>query len=517
MKNIESTSKIQLSQDMIEKRDAYKKIATLERTIMIKIEKQQERFLMDGKEIDKRELAHKNYIKAYQKIKNIAEKIVEKYPQEIFAREKLVKALYIIGEKEDAEKQIDELLQIEQNDEMGLWYLSEIQRDKRDLDGERQTLEKILENSKPEMKIKAAQRLSVVQKQIEQKNKKKEMREALQIKYATEEEREKFIAQVQKDFIFGKIGKKEIKEKLEEAKKYINFDKSLVALSDIEAKITDDKKGKIKMLEKYINDKNSITPEEYETIQNEIAKTRIEIEQDELIESYIDEKNKKEAQKKKQDAEEQRKYSKEIIAKMKKGNITKEELPEIIRKLETFMDSTKSIFLITKLYEALYNRDRAYKELIKYTNISSLTPGEKRKIVEMQKTLTDLHKETKTMERIKGVYKKKEEKKQKYEKKIQTKEIKKLLIEGKTVKEIFNIMKDKDSGIAIKTINRIKGHYLKRNEKLAQEQLIIKEDALALLKGGYTPDEVYEIIEYDIPISTLKIMDREWKRADIQL
>ena len=336
-------------------------------------------------------------------------------------------------------------------------------------------------------------------------------------KYATEEEREKFIAQVQKDFIFGKIGKKEIKEKLEEAKKYINFYKSLIALSDIEAKITEDKKGKIKMLEKYINDKNSITPEEYETIQNEIAKTRIEIEQDELIESYIDEKNKKEAQKKKQDAEEQRKYSKEIIAKMKKGNITKEELPEIIRKLETFMDSTKSIFLITKLYEALYNRDRAYKELIKYTNISSLTPGEKRKIVEMQKTLTDSHKETKKMKRIKGAYKKKEEKKQKYQKKIQSEEIKKLLREGKTVKEIFNIMKDKDSGIAIKTINRIKGHYLKRNEKLAQEQLIIKEDALALLKGGYTPDEVYEIIGYDIPISNLKEMNRKWKKEEIQL
>ena len=43
---------------------------------------------------------------------------------------------------------------------------------------------------------------------------------------------------------------------------------------------------------------------------------------------------------------------------------------------------------------------------------------------------------------------------------------------------------------------------------------MIEEDAQALLKGGYTPDEVFEIIEYDIPITSLKQMNREIRKQE---
>lgn len=476
-----------VTKEMIEKQKAYKQMATLERKT-------------------------RDIKRTYQQIGNIAQKIVEKYPEEIVAREKLVKALYITGEKEQAIQQIDDLLHLDEKDEMGLWYLSEIQRDKGDLEGEKQTLEQILENAKPGTQKKVEKRLMVVKTQIEKRNQKKEMRESLQVKYGTEEERKEFIAKIQQDFLYGRIGKKEIREKIKEAKKYVNFDRSLIELADIEAKITDNKEQKVEKLENYIDTKPSITPEEYARIQEEIATTRRQIQEDNMIEAYLDKKEEQEEQARQQSRMGQREYSKEIIAKLNKGQITKEELPEIVETLEGFMDRARSVFLITKLYEALYSRERAYDELIKYSIISDLSPEEKRQIAQMQKALTEPHKETDTMKKIKGIYKQKQEKEERYHKKIQKEKIKQWLEEGKTVKQIFDLLKD--SGISLKTIFGVKRKYSKENEILESRGKMIEEDAQALLKGGYTPDEVFEIIEYDIPITSLKQMNREIRKQE---
>lgn len=476
-----------VTKEMIEKQKAYKQMATLERKT-------------------------RDIKRTYQQIGNIAQKIVEKYPEEIVAREKLVKALYITGEKEQAIQQIDDLLHLDEKDEMGLWYLSEIQRDKGDLEGEKQTLEQILENAKPGTQKKVEKRLMVVKTQIEKRNQKKEMRESLQVKYGTEEERKEFIAKIQQDFLYGRIGKKEIREKIKEAKKYVNFDRSLIELADIEAKITDNKEQKVEKLENYIDTKPSITPEEYARIQEEIATTRRQIQEDNMIEAYLDKKEEQEEQARQQSRMGQREYSKEIIAKLNKGQITKEELPEIVETLEGFMDRARSVFLITKLYEALYSRERAYDELIKYSIISDLSPEEKRQIAQMQKALTEPHKETDTMKKIKGIYKQKQEKEERYHKKIQKEKIKQWLEEGKTVKQIFDLLKD--SGISLKTIFGVKRKYSKENEVLESRGKMIEEDAQALLKGGYTPDEVFEIIEYDIPITSLKQMNREIRKQE---
>lgn len=502
-----------ISREMIEKRNEYKKIATLERKIR-NIENSGKKAEDSKSRKNKFQTLQKQNIGIYQQIGRIAERIVEKYPEEIVAREKLVKALYITGEKEQATQQIETLLHLEEKDEIGLWYLSEIQRDNGDLEGERQTLGQILENAEPGTQIKAAQRLTIVEARIEQRDKRKEMREALQIKYATEEERKKFIEEVQQDFLYGRIGKKDIQAKIEEAKKYVNFDRSLIDLADIEAKITDDKEQKIKRLEDYVDTKDSITSEEYARVQEEISRTRSEMEEDQMMEAYLDQKEEKEKQKRQQSNIEQREYSKDIIAKLNKGEITQDELPEIIKKLEGFMDRARSIFLITKLYEALYSRERAYDELIKYSNISDLSPDEKRQIAQMQKALTEPHKETDTMKRIKGIYKRKEEKEERYHKKIQKEKIKQWLEEGKTVKQIFNLLKD--SGTTLKTIISVKGKYSKGNELLESRRKMIEEDAQALLKGGYTPDEVFEIIEYDVPISTLKQMNRTIRKQEME-
>ena len=63
---------------------------------------------------------------------------------------------------------------------------------------------------------------------------------------------------------------------------------------------------------------------------------------------------------------------------------------------------------------------------------------------------------------------------------------------------------------------KILNEFAKGNEALEREQLKIQEDAQALLKGGYTPDEVYEIVEYDVPISTLRKMNRELRKEETE-
>lgn len=504
---------IPISQDVLEKRKAYKKIASLERNLLRTAEEKQEALERKGITSNKERILEEVYIQNYTEVRKIAESIIISHPEEIVAREKLVKSLYILGEPKLAKQEIEDLLNIDDKDEIGLWYLSKIQRNNADIEGEKETLEKILENSEIGTNIKAQKRLELVKHIIEQKQIEEQLEEAKQESY-TEEKRKEFIEQLQKDFVSGDLAKKDIAGKIEEARKYPNFEKSLIELTDMEAMMTGDKAQKIDTLETYIDTEPSITAEGYGQVLDEISKTREDIASEQKLEAYLNKKEEQEKKEKQESRIKQREYSKEIIARLNKGEISKEELPDIIKKLETFIDRTRSIFLITKLNEILYNREKAYEELIKYNKILDLSPSEKREIAQMQKALTDRHKETKTVKRIKGMYKKKEQRQQNYQKKVQKEKIKQLLDEGKTVKQIFNHMKE--SGIAIKTITLVKAKHTKGNEALEREQLKIQEDAQALLKGGYTPDEVYEIVEYDVPISTLRKMNRELRKEETE-
>ncbi len=505
---------IPISQEMIKKQKAYKEIAFLERNILKTAEKKQGALEKKGINSSKEKILEEVSRETYTKIKGIAESIIVSYPEEIIAREKLVKSLYIIGEEKSAKEEVEDLLNLDDKNEIGLWYLAKIQKDNGDLEGEKKTLEKIIENSDVGTNIEVQKRLEAVKNIIKRKQQKKQLKKAKQGNY-TEEKRKEFIEQLQKDFVYGTLTKKSIKGKIAEARKYPNFEKSLIELTDMKSLMTGDKSQKIHTLERYIDTEPSLTAEGYGQVLDEISKTRQDIEADQKMEAFFDEREEKEREEKQQSSIKQREYSKEIISRLNKGEISKEELPDIIKNLETFIDRARSVFLITKLYEILYNREKAYEELIKYSNISDLSPDERKRIVEMQKTLTDGHEVTKTVKRIKGVYKKKEEKEQKYQKKIQRKEIKELLGEGKTVKQIFNSMKK--SGVTLKTITLVKAKYIKGNENLEKEQLKIQEDAQALLKGGYTPDEVYEIVEYDVPISTLKNMARELRKKEAEI
>ena len=488
-----------------EKDAIYREIATLEKSVKFLIEKQQEQKIQIGEDFDKEKITGKVYVETYKKIIELANNILEKYPEEIIAREKLVKALFITNQNEEAEQKIEELLEINENDEIGLWYLSKIQRESGNIEKEKECLEKILENSPKGSQVRIQQRLEKIKNIIEQQNEQKQLEEKLK-KNNTEETRQQFINTIYTEFLEGKVTSKNIDDIIEKAKKYPNFNNSIIILADIKSKITGNRQDKINELDKYIDEEYSITPEEYSNVLDEISGTRRQIEEDKEIERYLEDKDKQEKIK---DSKEQREYSQMIIKQLNEGKITQENLPKIIEKLEGFKDRTRSIFLITKLYEILYDRETAYKELIKYTHISNLSDKEKERIAQMQKLLAQKEIKKGGTYRIKKIYKAKSQEEKKYTKKINKEEIIRLLDEGKTVKQIANILKER--GISLKSIAKVKSFYLRENEDLRKENEKLEIYARNLLKEGYKIQDVYDIMECDIPIPKLQKIEKEIK------
>ena len=501
-----------IREDLLEKKRAYKKIASLERSVIRETEEQQGILERRGELSNRNEILQKNYKRIYGQIRKIAEEIIKKHPEEIVAREKLIKSLYYIGESEQAREEIGKILKLYNRDEVALWYLSKIQRDNGELEGEKETLENILENSEPGTNIKVQKRLENVKHMIEKKEEKKRLEELKKDTY-TEERRKEFIQDLQKDFVQGNITKQDIKSQIENARKYPNFDKSLLELLEMESLMTGDKREKIEKLENYIDTEPTLTPETYNNILDEISRSRQKIEEDKKIEDYLDKKDQEEEQNRQERVKEQREYSREIIKRLNKGDITKKELPKIVSKLETFDDVGKSVFLITKLYEILYDRNKAYESLGKYTSLLRLTSRQRKQIVDLQERLTESKKQTGSTARIKGVYEKKNQKEERYHKKIQKGKIVKALENGKTVKQILQTEK----GISLKTIMKIKNTQIKKNPELQQKYANLEEDATILIKGGYKPKEVYELMEYDIPFSRIREISKALKEHEIEI
>lgn len=379
------------NREITDKEILYKKIATLETSIRYKIERRQRELVLQGEKTGKGEKADKEriekqvYLETYKEVKEIAEKIILMDQKEIVARQRLVKALYIIDEKEEAFQEASELLTLNENNEVALWYMSKIEREKGELLKEKEYLEQIINNAIPGSQINAQKRLIKVKELIEKKEKEEELKRLKEESY-TEEARQDFIDEIQKQFLEGKLRERDFNGILKKARKYPNFHKSFIEIVDLKSYVTGDLTIKLDELERYADEEYSMTPEEYDRILDEITSTREQIEQQKeyrKIEEYKYRKDRYDA------TDEQRKYSKEIVEKLKKGEITKEQLPQIVRRLESFSDSSKSVFLIMKLYEILYDKEEAYKRLGKYTMIKGLPEQAMKNIKSMRESLIE--------------------------------------------------------------------------------------------------------------------------------
>lgn len=514
LERVEEKSQKKLKQ---EKLDLYKQIADNKKRIEDLTTEEMQVHVLRGKNYDIKKIRREKKKQAYENIKILAMQILEKYPEEIVAKEKLIEALYIIGEKEEAEMTALELLQYHKNDEIALWYLADIERDRGNLQGERKYLEEIIDNSALGSQIKVSQRLEKVLRLIKKEEKEQEKRKIIEDSY-DEVTREEFIEKVYTEFLEGKINLKNINRKIQEAKKYPNFTESLIQLLEIKSKITGELQDKIDGLESYLKlqedrensgNGNIISSEDKDILEKEILLTKQQKEKEEAFENHL---RKEELKKEFNETNGQRQYSKDVISKLSKGKITKEDLPQIVARLEQFTDRGKSIFLITKLYEILYGKEEAYKKLEKYTAISDLTDIEKKQIEKMQNILENNEEDIGKTKVIKELYlKKQKESKQKYKKQIDKERIIAFLKENKTVKEIYDLLATNNEHISKIAIARIRKYYLKENEQLRTENIKLEEYAYNLLQSGYRVKDVYEILENDIPITRLQEFEKRIK------
>lgn len=205
-------------------------------------------------------------------------------------------------------------------------------------------------------------------------------------KYSLEEEQEKFAKQqvqperyspeakkeymdkITKMFLDGQVNNKKLAEIKQELYKYPNNTENALFLSELFYTMQGNEQRGIHELEQ-----SRHLVENEETLESKISDFRKRIDAKEYIEKQEDEKKTKIEQLKK----EQREYSREIIKRIDKGELTKEEIPEVVANLEKYPDRTKALYLITKLYQGYYGTKEAREYLVKYSYISDLTLKER--------------------------------------------------------------------------------------------------------------------------------------------
>lgn len=255
-----------------EKDKLYAQIATLERSAKTLVEKKQQEIVMkEEDETSLKQVTQEAYKEIYEKVKEISQKILDSFPNEILARERLLKAYYITGEIEKAKEISQEILSKNNKSEITLWYLAKIERTEGNLQKEKEYLEQIVQNSKQGVSIRISQRIEKINIILEKQNEQEKMQEENQY---TEEDRRVWIDEINRKFLYGELSKTDIDETLEQARRYPNFTKSLIEILELECKMTENFEEKIEKLERYIDSEYSISKQDYKDIMEEITRTR---------------------------------------------------------------------------------------------------------------------------------------------------------------------------------------------------------------------------------------------------
>lgn len=264
----------------------YAKIATLERSVNSLVKKKEDDLIIHGEKIDHEEIYHDICLDVYIQIKSIAEQILEKYPDEIIAKEKLVKALYCIDDFENAKSTALNFLQTLPDDEIILYYLCKIARSNDNLLEEKEYLEKIINSNPEKALIKNIMRLDKVNYLLEkQAQKEQKKQESLNITY-TEEDRRDWVDRIANDFKYGKITSDDIDYKIKEARKYPNYVKSLIELLDLRSLITEDFQAELDELNTYLETEPSISKEDYKDVLDAMTDIKKRIDYKKIIDSY---------------------------------------------------------------------------------------------------------------------------------------------------------------------------------------------------------------------------------------
>lgn len=322
-------------------------------------------------------------------------------------------------------------------------------------------------------------------------------------KYTLENQKE-YMNLKSQEFLKGDLKKEDIQDVWEELKKYPDKTSGLIFVLDLYSKATEHYIIPIKTLELYRDEAGDLTSEEYEDILNEISKYRQLAKLDEMLEK------KEELTKRKN---EQRQYSQMIIDKLRKGEIDKKEILSIITKLQEYPDKVRSTFLISKLYEVLYNKDEALEQLANYAKSNKLNEDELEILVQMQSgILTNDEKRNTTTMKLRKLYLSKDRQNKLYKKKIEKQTILDYISQGKSVSEIYKIMKD--DGTSLLTISRIRKNAINNDENLQIENLKLENIAVTMFNAGFSNRQVYQLLGFDISVPRLQEIRENMKNSE---
>ena len=312
----------------------------------------------------------------------------------------------------------------------------------------------------------------------------------------TLEAQEEYITSIANEFKKGNLKKENLKEIWEELKKYPDETKGLIFILDLYSKMTEHYIIPIKTLEMYAEEAYTLTPKEYNDILNEISRYR-ELSNLDKILNDREELNKKKG--------EQRDYSKEVIEKLKKGEINKKDIPSIIIRLQQYPDKVKSTFLISKLYEIIYDKNEALNQLANYAKSNKLNENELNMLVQMQESISgNNEKRNTTTKKLRKLYLSKDKEEKVYEKKIEKETILSYIYQGKSVSDIFEIMKD--DGTSLKTISRMRKNAILKDDNLRVENARLEQIAINMFNAGFNNRQIYRLLGFDISVPRLKEM-----------
>ena len=310
----------------------------------------------------------------------------------------------------------------------------------------------------------------------------------------TLEAQEEYITSIANEFKKGNLKKENLKEIWEELKKYPDETKGLIFILDLYSKMTEHYIIPIKTLEMYAEEAYTLTPKEYNDILNEISRYR-ELSNLDKILNDREELNKKKG--------EQRDYSKEVIEKLKKGEINKKDIPSIIIRLQQYPDKVKSTFLISKLYEIIYDKNEALNQLANYAKSNKLNENELNMLVQMQESISgNNEKRNTTTKKLRKLYLSKDKEEKVYEKKIEKETILSYIYQGKSVSDIFEIMKD--DGTSLKTISRMRKNAILKDDNLRVENARLEQIAINMFNAGFNNRQIYRLLGFDISVPRLK-------------
>ena len=124
-------------------------------------------------------------------------------------------------------------------------------------------------------------------------------------------------------------------------------------------------------------------------------------------------------------------------------------------------------------------------------------------IVQMQESLSrNNEKRNTTTKKLRRLYLSKDKKERIYKKKIEEETILSYISQGKSVSDIFELMKDE--GTSLKTISRMRKNAIAKDDNLRLENLKLEQIATNMFNAGFNNRQVYQLLGFDISVPRLK-------------